>query len=123
MPFPLIGAAIGTLGRIGGTILKKNAGGAGRAVARIIGGKSGAAKRAATAAGKVAAGGAAFEAGSRVARTAFGDDDKPRRRRINPGNVRALRRAMSRVSSFAKLAKKTITFTKTVRMKSRRGGR
>jgi hypothetical protein len=40
-------------------------------------------------------------------------------RRMNPGNVKALRRSMRRVQSFAKLAKSTITFTRTVRMKKR----
>jgi len=34
-------------------------------------------------------------------------------------NVKALRRSMRRVQSFAKLAKSTITFTRTVRMKKR----
>ena len=41
-------------------------------------------------------------------------------RRMNPGNVRALRRSMRRVQAFAKLAKKTISFTHHVRMKKHR---
>jgi hypothetical protein len=40
-------------------------------------------------------------------------------RRMNVGNVRALRRSMRRVQGFAKLAKKTIQFTQRVRMKKR----
>lgn len=42
------------------------------------------------------------------------------RRRMNVGNVRALRRAMRRVQSFAKLAHKTISFTHRVKMKKRK---
>ncbi len=41
-------------------------------------------------------------------------------RRMNPGNVRALRRSMRRVQSFAKLARKTITFVHHVKMKKQR---
>lgn len=40
-----------------------------------------------------------------------------RNRRMNIANPRALRRAMRRVQGFEKLAKRTITFTKRVRMK------
>lgn len=40
-------------------------------------------------------------------------------RRMNPGNVRALRRSMRRVQAFAKLAKATIQFTHRVKMKKR----
>jgi hypothetical protein len=40
-------------------------------------------------------------------------------RRMNPGNVKALRRSMRRVESFAKLAKQTISFTHQTRMKKR----
>lgn len=43
-----------------------------------------------------------------------------RHHRMNPGNVRALRRAMRRVQSFAKLAKHTIGFTHRVHMKKHR---
>jgi len=38
-------------------------------------------------------------------------------RRMNVANPRALRKAMRRVQGFEKLAKRTITFTKRVRMK------
>jgi len=38
-------------------------------------------------------------------------------RRMNVANARALRRSMRRVSGFEKLAKRTISFTKRVRIK------
>jgi hypothetical protein len=41
-------------------------------------------------------------------------------RRMNVGNVRALRRSMRRVQAFAKLAHKTISFTHHVKMKKHR---
>jgi len=40
-----------------------------------------------------------------------------RNRRMNVANPRALRKAMRRVQGFEKLAKRTISFTKRVRMK------
>jgi len=40
-----------------------------------------------------------------------------RNRRMNVANARALRRSMRRVSGFEKLAKRTISFTKRVRIK------
>jgi len=43
-----------------------------------------------------------------------------RNRRMNIANPRALRRAMRRVQGFEKMAKRTITFTKRVRMKTRK---
>lgn len=43
-----------------------------------------------------------------------------RNRRMNVTNARALRRAMRRVQGFEKLAKRTITFTRRVKMKKRR---
>ena len=46
-----------------------------------------------------------------------------KRRRMNPLNPRALRRSMSRVQSFARFARKTISFTSRVKMKKRRGRR
>lgn len=42
-----------------------------------------------------------------------------RNRRMNTANPRALRRAMRRVQGFEKMAKRTITFTKRVRMKTK----
>ena len=116
MPWPLVGGLV----KIGGHILKKNAGG----IMRAVTGKSGAAKKAAQAAGKIAAGGAAFEVGSQAAKATgramgFGGDDRPRRRRVNVVNVRALRRAMSREQGFTKLAKQTISFTKSTKMKTK----
>ena len=49
-----------------------------------------------------------------------GPDEYPVYRRMNVGNVRALRRSMRRVQGFAKLAKRVITFTHHVKMKKRR---
>ena len=43
-----------------------------------------------------------------------------RNRRMNIANPRALRRAMRRVQGFEKLAKRTIQFTRRVKMKKRR---
>lgn len=43
-----------------------------------------------------------------------------RNRRMNVANPRALRRSMRRVQGFEKLARRTITFTKRVRMKKRK---
>jgi hypothetical protein len=39
---------------------------------------------------------------------------------MNPLNPRALRRAISRVTSFSKFARKTITITQRVKLKKRR---
>lgn len=48
-------------------------------------------------------------------------DGRPwKRPSMNPTNPRALGRAMRRVNSFASIAKRTITFTKRVKMKSRK---
>ena len=43
-----------------------------------------------------------------------------RGRRMNPLNPRALRRSMRRVQAFADFSRKTISFTKRVKMKKRR---
>jgi len=43
-----------------------------------------------------------------------------RNRRMNVGNARALRRGMRRVQGFEKLARRTISFTRRVKMKKRR---
>lgn len=43
-----------------------------------------------------------------------------RNRRMNVGNARALRRGMRRVQGFEKLARRTIQFTRRVKMKKRR---
>ena len=43
-----------------------------------------------------------------------------RNRRMNIANPRALRRGMRRVSGFEKLARRTITFTRRVKMKKRK---
>ena len=43
-----------------------------------------------------------------------------RNRRMNVANPRALRRSMRRVQGFEKLARRTITFTRRVKMKKRK---
>lgn len=52
-----------------------------------------------------------------VGGSTLGGYPRRRYRRMNVGNTRALRRSMRRVQGFAKLAKATIQFTKTTRMK------
>jgi hypothetical protein len=47
-----------------------------------------------------------------------GEDRK--RPRMNPTNIRALRRSMRRVTSFARIAKRVMTFTHSHKMKGRR---
>lgn len=118
---PLLGGVIGTLAKrvlTGGTARK-----IGGKIIGAVAGKSGAAKTAAAAAASTAAGAAVFTAGTKVAERAFGGEERKRGRRTNVGNIKALRRAMSRVQGFAKLAKSTIQFTKTTRMKKRKGSR
>jgi len=59
--------------------------------------------------------------GRRIPGSSTGFPSTGRRyRRMNVGNVRALRRSMRRVQGFAKLARQTITFTSHVKMKKRR---
>ncbi len=77
----------------------------GRSAGRLI--KSG---------GKLAAGGAAWEVGSRVVR-GFGDEDMPRRRRMNHCNIKALKRAARRVEGGAKMYAKVLQATKGTRSK------
>jgi hypothetical protein len=48
---------------------------------------------------------------------------RARRHRMRVTNVKALRRAMRRVQGFAKLAHKTISFTKRIHMRKRRARR
>jgi len=43
-----------------------------------------------------------------------------RNRRMNVANPRALRRSMRRVQGFEKLARRTISFTRRVKMKKRK---
>jgi hypothetical protein len=66
--------------------------------------------------GKLAAGGAAWEAGSRIVR-GFGDEDMPRRRRMNHCNIKALKRAVRRVEGGAKMYAKVLQATKGTRSK------
>jgi hypothetical protein len=46
-----------------------------------------------------------------------------RRARMNPTNVRALRRSMRRVVGFAKIARRVMTFTHAHKMKGKKRGR
>jgi hypothetical protein len=51
----------------------------------------------------------------------FGAGGHGGHRRMNVGNVKALRRSVRRVEGFAKLARKTLHLTRTVKLKSSRG--
>lgn len=67
-------------------------------------------KRVATGVTTAGVGGAVFGAGQRVGQMVLGPDGQPvqrRRRRMNPLNPKALRRATRRLTSFNKISKKT----------------
>lgn len=81
---------------------------ASKAISKVPGGAKGAAVAAAAAA-------AGLTVGEYLAQTG----QRRSYRRMNPGNVRALRRSMRRVQSFAKLARSTMSFVKTHRLKKR----
>jgi hypothetical protein len=81
-----------------------------RALARVLP----AAKKLLPFAGAAAAGAAATEV------IAGGGEERPRYRRMNVLNARALRRSMRRVQGFAKFARKTMTFTTRHKLKKRR---
>jgi hypothetical protein len=131
---PFLGGLLGGAARlIGGKILPKAAKWLGGAAARTIGGiRSRIGGQAAKAAGKLAghpitgaiAGGAAAGAvGGLItggSRGRGGGGSYGSYRRMDVGNVKALRRSMRRVKGFAKLARQTIQFTKTTRMKTKR---
>jgi hypothetical protein len=60
-------------------------------------------------------------AGGLAAGLAAGEDEeRPRYRRMNVLNPRALRRSMRRVQGFARFARKTMSFTKRHKMKRRK---
>ena len=65
-----------------------------------------------------AAGAAGLAAGA--AGVAAADEERPRYRRMNVLNPRALRRSMRRVQGFARFASKTMQFTKRHKLKKRR---
>jgi hypothetical protein len=65
--------------------------------------------------GKIAVGGAAWEVGSRIGQKFWGDDDAPRRRRMNTCNMKALKRAVRRVNGAAKAYGKVLSATKGTR--------
>jgi hypothetical protein len=60
--------------------------------------------------------------GGRWAYNKYGQLVWIKNRRMNVLNPRALKRSMRRVEGFAKFAKRTISFTKKVKMKKRRKG-
>lgn len=103
-PFP----GLGLLAKAAGRLLPKVA----PAVGKIFGRGGAKAGPVLRSAGKIAAGGAVFELGSRVTRRALDGGGGGRRyKRMNVANVRALRRAIRRTKGFAKLAKSVLTFT------------
>ena len=114
------GLAKGIAGRFGGAGARRVAG-AGAA----IGGKL--LRGARTPLGRAVAGGAAAGgAGALLGRALSGRGGGAaggRRRRMHVTNTKALSRAMRRVEGFAKLARRTISFTKAVKMKKCRGRR
>jgi hypothetical protein len=116
---PFLGGLIKGIGRIVGAVtglsrpgigmhLPNTLPGLGKAVGKFPGGKKGAM----IAGGGLLAGGAV---GSMM-----GMGGGRRYKRMNVGNVKALRRSMRRVQGFAKLAKSTMTFTQHHRMKKRK---
>lgn len=144
MPWPIVGAGARILA--GGALRRLGKTGAGRAVRGVLAGagrrmgRQGRAAAGTILKGTARAGsaGAAIEAGGRVVRgrqqrtmpggsitnvpmeRQYPGEGGYRYRRQNVGNIKALRRAMRRVESFAKLAKKTISFTTRVKMKKAR---
>ena len=68
--------------------------------------------------GQAGRGGAMMPSGYHYAKD--GSGRLVRNRRMNVANPRALRRSMRRVQGFEKLAKRTIQFTRRVKMKKRR---
>lgn len=129
MAWPLLGAAAGALARAGvirGTAGRILGGGAAKAVpslpppviqgvaGRVLPGAgavvaAGRGGRLAKGAAAAVATGAAIEVGGRL----FRPDGTPykKSRRMNPANGRALKRAIRRVRSFEKMARKVMTFT------------
>jgi len=123
----LLAKAVGTVipfgAKLVGAIGRKISGAGAKKVA--IGGVLVAKKIAKSGLGRAVAGGAAFGLGGAAVGRMLGGGAAAggRRRRMHVTNVRALSRAMRRVEGFAKLARRTISFTKTVRMKKSRGRR
>jgi hypothetical protein len=68
--------------------------------------------------GQAGRGGAMMPSGYHYAKD--GSGRLVRNRRMNVANPRALRRSMRRVQGFEKLARRTITFTRRVKMKKRK---
>lgn len=91
--------------------------GAGSRILPVIGGATPIGAIARTVLGGVAAGAASGAIG-RMFRGGGGGEGRSYRR-MNVGNTKALRRAMRRVEGFSKLAKSTMSFTSTHRLKKR----
>jgi len=110
----------GTLVKGASKLLRGGAGAAGKLIARGAGAiakqvPKGSARRAAAAGAAGAIGGGLLFGGG--ARREPGE--RGGYRRMDVGNVKALRRSIRRVEGFSKLARKTISFTKTVHLKKR----
>lgn len=121
-----ISLAAGLVGDPGlGSLLGRLAGGAGRILGRVasspVGRAAGALITGGGALGALGglAAGAAIPAAVGLAQRAFGGHGGRKYRRMDVGNVKALRRSMRRVEGFAKLAKSTIAFTHQTRMRKR----
>lgn len=124
-PFLGLGPILGVAGKVLGKGIKLLKGGkAKKAVQAVVGAVKKVAGKKATQ--QVALGGGAAAATELLLRRKGAGVGMVggRRRSMNAGNVKALRRSMRRVEAFATLAKKTIAFTKATRMKStKKGGR
>lgn len=126
LPLAGITAAKGILGLFrrkvlpqAGTFMQRLAGKNGFKSA-VSGALGGAGLQAVTKAGKKLAPALLGGAGVTAGIAALTGAEKPRRRRMNVTNPKALRRSMRRVEGFARIAKRTISFTKRVKMKKRR---
>lgn len=123
-PFLGLGPILGVAGKVLGKGIKLLKGGkAKKAVQAVVGAVKKVAGKKVTQ--QVALGGGAAAATELLLRRkGVGGMVGGRRRSMNVGNVKALRRSMRRVEAFATLAKKTIAFTKATKMKStKKGGR
>lgn len=119
--FKGIGKAVGFVGKAAG-ILPGGGGASKKAIQEAVEAGLGKVAKSKVARGAAVGVGAGLLGGvlaGRASRGAAGMGGR-RYRRMNPGNVRALRRSMRRVNSFAKLARQTISFTHRVRMKKGR---
>lgn len=103
-------------GQILGPLIRGGAGVLGNVLGRLAGGPAAGEEEQAPLAGLITGD---CPPGRVLRRVAWGRDVCARRARMNYTNVHALRRAMRRVTGFAKIAKATINFTQKVKMKKR----